>query len=117
MPRFPFLVRAVVILAAVLCWRAALALDASVQQLIVSVAPTWDSQTGRLQLFEREGKGWKPIGAPLPVLYGRNGLAWGRGEFQVEDPARQKTERDKRAPAGIFKIGTIYTYDPALPEG
>jgi L,D-peptidoglycan transpeptidase YkuD (ErfK/YbiS/YcfS/YnhG family) len=28
-----------------------------------------------------------------------------------------KTERDKRAPAGVFKIGTIYTYDPALPDG
>jgi L,D-peptidoglycan transpeptidase YkuD (ErfK/YbiS/YcfS/YnhG family) len=29
----------------------------------------------------------------------------------------QKVERDKRAPAGVFRIGTIYTYDRALPQG
>jgi L,D-peptidoglycan transpeptidase YkuD (ErfK/YbiS/YcfS/YnhG family) len=29
----------------------------------------------------------------------------------------RKTERDGRAPAGIFRIGTIYTYDAKLPAG
>jgi L,D-peptidoglycan transpeptidase YkuD (ErfK/YbiS/YcfS/YnhG family) len=93
------------------------ALEASVQQLIVSIAPGWDAQNGRLQLFERAGKGWKPVGEPWAVLYGKSGLAWGRGVLGTDEPGTHKTERDKRAPAGVFRIGTIYTYDAALPEG
>jgi L,D-peptidoglycan transpeptidase YkuD (ErfK/YbiS/YcfS/YnhG family) len=93
------------------------ALDPSIQQLIVSIAPTWDSNTGKLQLFERNGKSWQPVGAPWPVLYGRNGLAWGRGVLGTKEPGQHKNERDKRAPAGVFRIGTIYTYDAALPAG
>ena len=94
-----------------------LALDSSITQLAVSVAPGWDSPSGRLQLFEREAKGWRAVSPPLRVLYGKNGLAWGRGVLGMHEPGPQKSERDKRAPAGVFKIGTIYTYDPALPEG
>ena len=94
-----------------------LALDPSVGQLAVSVAPGWDSPSGKLQLFEREGKGWRAASPPLRVLYGKGGLAWGRGVLGMNEPGPQKTERDKRAPAGVFKIGKIYTYDPALPAG
>src|SRR3954453_5254422 len=74
----------------------------SVQQLILSVSPTWDSKSGRLQLFERDGKGWKAIGQPWAVLYGKNGLAWGRGVLGTTEPGTHKTERDMRAPAGVF---------------
>ena len=88
-----------------------------VQQLIVSIAPSWDSSTGRLQLFEREGRGWKAAGAPWSVLYGRTGLIWGRGVLGTGEPGAHKLERDGRAPAGVFRIGTIYTYDAALPAG
>lgn len=95
----------------------AFALDASVRQLIVSVAPTWDSSSGKLQLFERQKDKWLPVGEPVRVLYGKNGLAWGKGELGQEQQGIHKAERDKRAPAGVFAIGTIYTYDKALPEG
>lgn len=109
-----------IILRVLLClWLAAdpaRAIDASVKQLVVSVAPTWNSPTGKLQLFEREGKTWRAASAPIRVLYGKNGLAWGRGLLQGEG-GLQKVERDKRAPAGVFQIGKIYTYDKALPEG
>lgn len=93
-----------------------LALDASVRQLVVSIAPDWKSKAGQLQLFERNGKTWQAVGAPMRVLYGTNGLAWGRGVNPAQE-GLQKIERDKRAPAGVFKIGTIYTYDRSLPEG
>ena len=92
-------------------------LDPSVRQLVLSLAPTWDSSSGRLQCFEKEGKAWKAVGPAWPVLYGKNGLAWGRGLLGTDEPGTHKTERDNRAPAGAFKIGTIYTYDSALPEG
>jgi L,D-peptidoglycan transpeptidase YkuD (ErfK/YbiS/YcfS/YnhG family) len=51
------------------------------------------------------------------VLFGRNGLAWGRGVEGTEEPGLHKQERDGRAPAGVFDIGTIYTYDASLPPG
>ncbi len=92
-------------------------LRSDVKQLIVSVAPSWDSNTGRLQCFERRGGDWKPASAAWPVLYGKNGLAWGRGVLGGEEGGRAKQERDGRAPVGVFRIGKIYTYDEALPAG
>jgi L,D-peptidoglycan transpeptidase YkuD (ErfK/YbiS/YcfS/YnhG family) len=92
-------------------------LNPSVQQLIVSIAPTWDSENGQLQLFERDGSHWKANSPSWPVLYGHNGLVWGRGVLGTEEPGPHKTERDKRAPAGVFRVGRIYTYDSALPKG
>ena len=46
-----------------------------VSQMVLSIAPDWNSSKGRLQLFQREGKGWKAVSPAVPVLYGRNGLA------------------------------------------
>src|SRR5215212_9211085 len=92
-------------------------LDGSVKQLVVSIAPGWNSMTGRLQCFDRTAAGWTANGPAWPVLYGKNGLAWGRGELGTSEPGIHKAERDGRAPAGVFRIGTIYTYDSALPEG
>src|SRR5947207_15818874 len=49
-------------------------------QLIVAVAPDWNSMRGKLQVFERTpGGDWSPITSALPVLFGRNGFAWGLG--------------------------------------
>jgi L,D-peptidoglycan transpeptidase YkuD (ErfK/YbiS/YcfS/YnhG family) len=92
-------------------------LDSSVQQLIVSIAPDWNASTGKLQFFERTNGDWKATGPAIPVLYGKNGLVWGRGVYGTDEPGTHKQEHDGRAPAGVFKIGTIYTYDSALPSG
>lgn len=88
-----------------------------VKQLIVSIAPDWDAKTGRLQCFERTGNGWKAAMPAWDVLYGRNGLIWGRGVLGTDEPGAHKVEKDGRAPAGVFKIGKVYTYDSALPSG
>ncbi|HEX8371626.1 MAG TPA: L,D-transpeptidase family protein [Chthoniobacterales bacterium] len=90
---------------------------AGVQQLIVSVAPDWNSYQGELRLFERRGSQWQAASPVYPVIYGKNGLAWGRGVLGQEQEGLHKKERDKRAPAGLFALGKIYTYDPALPKG
>jgi L,D-peptidoglycan transpeptidase YkuD (ErfK/YbiS/YcfS/YnhG family) len=88
------------------------------QQLIVALAPDWDSMRGALQRFERTGSGpWRSVGVPCAVLFGKKGLAWGRGLAGQDEDGLRKAERDGRAPAGVFRIGQIYTYDPALPEG
>jgi L,D-peptidoglycan transpeptidase YkuD (ErfK/YbiS/YcfS/YnhG family) len=87
----------------------------SVSQLVIGIAPTWDSMTGRLQRFDKTREGWRAAGPPVPVLFGKSGLAWGRGIMNGEKQGPVKTEHDHRAPAGIFRIGMIYTYDQALP--
>ena len=87
-------------------------------QVIVGTAPNWNSMHGQAQLFERvAGRRWKPASMPFPVLFGKNGLAWGSGLAGQDEVGLHKTERDGRAPAGIFRIGKIYTYDATLPPG
>lgn len=115
--RFPFGLTLILCVLA-LCARAADRLDPGVRQLIVGVAPGWNSSTGKLMAFERTAQGeWQPVQGPIPVLFGKNGLAWGRGVLGTGEAGLHKAERDARAPAGVFRLGTIYTYDDALPRG
>ncbi len=88
-----------------------------VRQLVVAIAPSWQGTEGSAQRFERAGGEWKPVGKPWTVLFGKNGLAWGSGVHGQEEQGTRKVERDGRAPAGVFRIGTVYTYDSALPAG
>ena len=87
-------------------------------QLIVAVAPDWNSMRGKLQLFERpRGGEWTAISAAVPVLFGKNGLAWGSGLAGQDETGLHKKERDGRAPAGVFAIGKVFGYDAKLPPG
>jgi L,D-peptidoglycan transpeptidase YkuD (ErfK/YbiS/YcfS/YnhG family) len=91
---------------------------AEVRQLIVSIAPDWAATRGTLQRFERTSTGgWVAVGQAVPVLYGKSGLAWGRGVLGTDERGLHKKEGDGRAPAGVFELGTIYGYDERLPEG
>jgi L,D-peptidoglycan transpeptidase YkuD (ErfK/YbiS/YcfS/YnhG family) len=95
----------------------------NVRQLIVSVADTWNSQKGKLMVFERARAGapWQPVLAkPVPVLFCKSGLAWGNGVLPVphgQGGAPSKREKDRRAPAGLFRIGQLLGYAPAAPRG
>jgi len=87
-------------------------------QLIVGIASDWNSMRGTLQLFERSrGGSWNATGARFPVLFGKSGLAWGIGVAGQDEPGLRKKERDGRAPAGVFRLGKVYTYDAQLPPG
>jgi L,D-peptidoglycan transpeptidase YkuD (ErfK/YbiS/YcfS/YnhG family) len=92
-------------------------LSPSVTQVIVGISQTWDSMNGRLQRFDKTPEGWRAAGQPVPVLFGKSGLAWGRGLITRQDQEPAKMEHDHRAPAGVFRIGMIYTYDRSLPPG
>ena len=97
---------------------AAASVEPTVRQLLVTVAPDWNASSGRLLALERGQDGrWKPALGPIPVLLGKNGLAWGRGVLGTDEPGLHKAERDARAPAGVFRLGKIYTYDSSLPKG
>jgi L,D-peptidoglycan transpeptidase YkuD (ErfK/YbiS/YcfS/YnhG family) len=87
-------------------------------QLILGLSPGWNSMRGHLQLFERaRGGAWTASAPSVPVLFGKSGVAWGSGLAGQSEPGLHKKERDGRAPAGIFRIGRIYTYDAQLPAG
>ena len=95
------------------------AISPQTKQIVISIAPDWNSSSGRLQLFEKRDREWAPASPPWDVLYGRNGLAWGIGVHTTptKAPHPLKCESDKRSPVGIFKIGKIFTYDTTLPKG
>jgi L,D-peptidoglycan transpeptidase YkuD (ErfK/YbiS/YcfS/YnhG family) len=87
-------------------------------QLLVATAPSWNSTQGEMRMFERSRGGkWTPRSEAFPVLFGKAGLAWGTGLAGQNEPGLRKKERDKRAPAGVFRLGKVYTYDAKLPEG
>src|SRR5438477_719034 len=72
-------------------------------QLILGIAPTWNSMRGDLRLFERSRSGdWSPVAGSFPVLFGKNGVAWGTGLAGQNEPGLRKKERDGRA-RGSFR--------------
>jgi L,D-peptidoglycan transpeptidase YkuD (ErfK/YbiS/YcfS/YnhG family) len=87
-------------------------------QLLLGIAPDWSSTKGTLYPFHRDEKGnWvASFQKPVPVLFGRGGLVWGRGAVPVEAKTR-KTEGDRKAPAGFFAIGKVFGYEKGLPQG
>lgn len=85
-------------------------------QLLLVIAPDWNSTTGTLQRFEKAGEGWVKVGEPWEVSLGIKGLSWGRGS-KIEKGPLEKKEGDLTAPAGDFRIGKAYGYDENAPAG
>lgn len=84
------------------------------RQLLLVVAPGWESSHGCLQCYERGEQGWRPVFSKIPVTLGRSGLAWGRGRAGfagLEGP--KKVEGDGRTPAGVFAITALFGAAPA----
>lgn len=80
-------------------------------QLLLVLAPGWQSDTGRMQRFERDcpDGDWRPVGVALTVALGKAGLAWGRGlHAEAGAAGPSKREGDGRAPAGIFAITSLF---------
>lgn len=93
------------------------AIPDSCRQLIVSIADDWDSSSGKLQRYERKSGDWQPVGAPVRVLFGANGLGWGVGVAGQNERGPKKVEGDNKAPAGLFALGRAYGYASAMPSG
>ena len=79
-------------------------LAAALQALVVTT-PDWSATAGTLQRYERPSPKaeWRAVGAPIPVVIGRSGLA----------PASEKHEGDGKSPAGEFPIGTTFGFAPS----
>lgn len=86
------------------------------QKLIVVTTPDWDAVQGALARYERQNGKWRQIGDAIPVVVGRNGLAWdprlvreiGSGVY----PGPIKHEGDGRSPAGLFYVKSAFGFDP-----
>lgn len=93
---------------------------AAARQLLLAVAPGWDSSTGQARLYRRRSAHapWRPVDAPVPVSFGRSGLAWGQGLHGVVGrPGPRKREGDGRSPAGVFALRDLVGYAAAPPDG
>jgi len=83
-------------------------------QLILGVAPNWDSSHVTLTLFERRDGSWQRVANPWQGRLGRNGLIWGTGIHPVPVGTKTKSEGDGRAPAGVFHLGGAWGYAPKI---
>src|SRR2546430_7328668 len=84
-------------------------------QCLVVVANDWNSTTGVLRAYERinSDAAWKVRGNDIPVVLGKNGMAWGLGLVDAKGGVPQKIEGDNKVPAGIFRLGPAFGYAPA----
>ncbi len=96
-------------------------LSASLQLLWVEV-PTWNSQTGTLQRYERASltEPFRKVGTPLPVWVGRNGVAWPSETGAPPLPEAStplKREGDGRSPIGLITLSDLWGYAGFPPRG
>src|SRR5690348_5629374 len=62
-------------------------------QMIVVTTSDWNAVEGRLQRFERAAArdAWSPVGEPISVVVGKNGMGWGIGVIATDDPNIRST--------------------------
>jgi len=100
-----------------LCSSPCIAQIEDANQLVLVVAATWNSNSGTMYLFERDGDGWMQYNIPWRVSLADSGLAWGIGLHKVPEGERTKVEGDRRSPAGVFEFGNFFGYDSLPPPG
>lgn len=83
-------------------------------QLVLAIAPDWESTSATLTRWERHDGELVQVGVPVQVRLGRAGLAWGRG-LHPQQEGRAKREGDGRSPAGVFRLGPAFG-DPPAPQ-
>lgn len=90
------------------------------RQLVLVTTGGWDAVDGEMKLYERDSidDQWKAVGEKIPVVVGRNGMAWGiglHGDAIGKGPVKQ--EGDGRSPAGVFDLSSAFGYAPREQAG
>lgn len=87
------------------------------QQIVFVQTENWDSPTGKLMCYFRDGDNWIGQELSAEVVVGKNGLGWGRGVHANGLEGPEKVEGDGKAPAGIFEIGDAFGYSASFTAG
>lgn len=90
---------------------------ADASQMVLVTTADWDSTSGELRRYERDGKGWKQVGETSDIVVGRTGTAWGIGLNDEHGAGPVKREGDGKAPAGVFSIGPAFGYAATAQTG
>lgn len=85
-------------------------------QMILVTTSDWNTVEGRLQRYGRATthEKWHPVGEPISIVVGKNGLGWGIGVIATDDSNVRaasdpvKREGDGKSPAGVFALGTAF---------
>ncbi len=93
---------------------------ASARKLVLVTPETWTSSTAEVQRFSRASpkESWRADGGPVSALVGLKGVGWSvpfRRFAQSGEPV--KHEGDNRAPAGFFKVGRSFGFEPSTRPG
>lgn len=87
------------------------------QQLLLVRTSGWDEASGTLERYVYTSGSWQAVGAPIPIVVGKNGMGWGKGMpemAQLPDlPGPLKREGDLKSPAGLFRLAEAFGYAPA----
>ncbi len=90
--------------------RSSLQIPEETRQAISVVTTLWSSSAGWLTRWTRASAtgSWTIEGAPSAVVLGSAGLGQGRGLGASSRAPHKKAGGDKRAPAGVFRLGTAF---------
>jgi L,D-peptidoglycan transpeptidase YkuD (ErfK/YbiS/YcfS/YnhG family) len=89
---------------------------AAARRLVLVTAKTMNEISAEMRLYERASPAepWRAVAASEPALLGKAGLGWShafRRYARANEPV--KVEGDKRAPAGIYRIGKSFGILPS----
>jgi L,D-peptidoglycan transpeptidase YkuD (ErfK/YbiS/YcfS/YnhG family) len=93
---------------------------ADAQRLVLVIAETMHTAAASAALYERPSAAspWRLVQGAGPAVVGAAGMGWGfpfRAHARAGEPI--KVEGDKRAPAGIFRIGASFGFAPSQRAG
>lgn len=98
------------------CPDAALKVLSGAKKLILMTADSWDKSSGQIELYDRSStqSKWQNSYGPVASVFGSKGLGWGH-EYVSSKTGQQpvKHEGDGKTPAGIFKIGRKFGFEPS----
>ena len=88
-----------------------IAIPTESRQLMLVISDNWQAVQAKIYRFERPDAQtkWNTTNQPIQAVLGKKGMGWGRGLHRHEDTnGDYRVEFDKRSPAGIFTLGTVF---------